>query len=370
MRKCQIPEEPESIRVSLGERSYSIDIGLSLWEHLAGFIELVLHASRVVVISDDIVGPIYEPKLAEAFEGKQWRTTYHQMPAGELNKNLATVQNLYTEILDAGCDRKTPIVALGGGVVGDTAGFIAATLLRGLPFIQAPATLLAMVDSSVGGKTGVDMPQGKNLVGAFYQPCRVIISVDTLKTLPVRELRAGMAEVIKYGIIWDSDFFTDLEAKVDALMAGDESERIKIIRRCCEIKAEMVSKDEHEGGLREILNFGHTAGHAIETVAGYGHLLHGEAVAIGMLIETAIAEQRGMVPASLRERLRILLQRTSLPVTPPTCDLDRIWDLMHADKKARGGSIRMVLPTAMGQVQTLSGIARKEFEVAWRTCSE
>ncbi len=362
--------QPETISVNLGDRSYPIEIGLSLWSHLAGYIEQLFHPSRVVVISDDRVGPLYGPHLKKTFGSQTWRTTFHWMKSGEQNKNLSTVQTLYAEILDAGCDRKTPIVALGGGVVGDTAGFIAATLLRGLSFVQVPTTLLAMVDSSVGGKTGVDMPQGKNLVGAFHQPSLVVISVDTLQTLPPREVRTGMAEVIKYGVIWDETFFTGLETKMDCLMKGDEQERIKIIRRCCEIKAEVVSKDERESGLREILNFGHTVGHAIEAANEYGHLLHGEAVSIGMIVETAIAEQRGLVKGTVRHRLHDLLQRTGLPFSPPECDLERIWNLMLADKKTRGGSIRMVLPLAMGRVETVGGIEREEFEKAWNLSLE
>ena len=362
--------QPKTIFVDLGDRTYPIEVGLALWSRLAGTIESLFHPSRIVVITDEIVGPLYEPPVKEVFGSQAWRTTYHRMPAGEQHKNLATVQMLFSEILNAGCDRKTPIVALGGGVVGDTAGFVAATLLRGLPFVQVPTTLLAMVDSSVGGKTGVDMPQGKNLVGAFHQPSLVVISVDTLETLPMREIRAGMAEVIKYGVIWDADFFTGLEAKVDALMAGDADERINVIRRCCEIKAEVVSKDERESGLREILNYGHTVGHAIEAATEYGHLLHGEAVAIGMVVETALAQQRGLVDGSVQQRLRSLLQKTGLPVSPPMCDLERIWNLMLADKKTRGGSIRMVLPVSMGHVETVGGIDRSEFEKAWSRCLE
>ncbi len=362
--------QPGTIFVDLGDRAYPIEIGQSLWRHLAEKIEALFHPSRIIVITDEVVGALYEPPVKEVFKSGTWQTTYHRMPSGEKHKNLSTVQKLYSEILDTGCDRKTPIVALGGGVVGDTAGFVAATLLRGLPLVQVPTTLLAMVDSSVGGKTGVDMPQGKNLVGAFHQPSLVVISVDTLKTLPVREIRAGMAEVIKYGVIWDSDFFTGLEARAEALMAGDENERIKVIRRCCEIKAEVVSKDERESGLREILNYGHTVGHAIEAATEYGHLLHGEAVSIGMVVESALAQQLGLVDGSVQQRLRDLLRKTGLPVSPPVCDPERIWNLMLSDKKTRGGSIRMVLPVALGRVETVSGIERKELEKAWDSCLE
>jgi 3-dehydroquinate synthase len=357
-----------TVQVELGDRSYRIDIGESLWSHLAASVAEELCPTRLAVITDTHVGPLYNSKLSKAFEGRPWKTTFHQMTAGEQHKNLATVEQLYTEVLDAGCDRKTPILALGGGVPGDTAGFVAATLLRGLPFVQVPTTLLAMVDSSVGGKTGVDMPHGKNLIGAFHQPSLVVISLDTLKTLPRREFSAGLAEVIKYGVIWDRALFESLERDVEGLLAGDSGQLARVIQRCCEIKAEVVSKDERESGLREILNFGHTAGHALEAATAYGELLHGEAISIGMLVETALAELRGAQLGDLRGRLGRLLYRAGLPISWSASDLDRIWDLMHADKKARAGKIRMVLPTDLGQVESVSGISREEFEQAWRTC--
>lgn len=356
------------VQVELGERSYPILIGSSLWSALAEEIASRFAPTRLAVISDSTVGPLYEPQLEAAFEDRPWKTSHHRMPAGESHKNLASVEALYHEILDVGCDRKTPILALGGGVPGDTAGFVAATLLRGLPFIQAPTTLLAMVDSSVGGKTGVDMPQGKNLIGAFHQPSLVVISLDTLKTLPQREISAGMAEVIKYGVIWDKELFGALEVGMEGLLSVDSEALPEVIARCCEIKAEVVSKDERESGLREILNFGHTVGHAIEAATEYGEWLHGEAISIGMLVETAIAETRGTQLGDLRGRLRGLLSRAALPTTPHKCDLDRIWRLMHADKKAREGRIRMVLPTRLGRVETVGGITQAEFEMGWKIC--
>jgi 3-dehydroquinate synthase len=357
------------VPVDLGDRSYSIDIGESLWDHLADSVQELFAPTRVVVITDETVGELYESRLFQAFYNRPWKATVHRMRAGEQHKTLATLQALYSDILDSGCDRKTPVLAMGGGVPGDTGGFVAATLLRGLPYIQMPTTLLAMVDSSVGGKTGVDMPQGKNLVGAFYQPSLVVASIDTLETLPAREFAAGMAEVIKYGVIWDATLFESLERDMAGLVGGNPEERLWVIRRCCEIKAEVVSKDERESGLREILNFGHTVGHAIEAATEYGSLLHGEAISIGMLVETALAEVLGEPLGDLRSRLKDLLEKAGLPTTPPEgYSLERIWDLMHADKKARAGKVRMVLPKSLGKVASFGDISREAFEQAWTAC--
>jgi len=355
----------QTVQVNLGDRSYSIQIGIDLWSSLAESLQTLFQPTRLLVISDTTVGPLYEPKLREALSNRDWNITWHQMPAGESHKNLETVQKLYTDILDAGCDRRTVLVALGGGVVGDVAGFVAATLLRGLPYIQVPTTLLAMVDSSVGGKTGVDMPHGKNLIGAFYQPALVCCCLEALDTLPPREFSAGLAEVIKYGVIRDADLFARLESSIDKLKAGDIDERAAIVQRCCEIKAEVVSSDERESGLREILNFGHTVGHAIEAAGGYEAMLHGEAISIGMVVETAIASKRGADLGDLPERLKNLLLKADLPTRCGEVNLDRIWELMHADKKARAGEIRMVLPTRLGDVRTESGITRQEFDQAF-----
>lgn len=358
------------VPVNLGDRSYSILIGANLWESLAERMATVLKPTRVVVISDTQVGPLYEGSLEKVFTARNWKTTYHRMRAGEENKNLASINQLYHEILDTGCDRKTPVVALGGGVPGDTAGFVAATLLRGLPFVQVPTTLLAMVDSSVGGKTGVDMPQGKNLVGAFHQPALVVISTDTLGTLPIREVRAGMAEVIKYGVIRDEDFFRSLEqAPVDSTNLG--SARLEqVIARCCEIKAEVVSADERESGLREILNFGHTVGHAIEAATEYGAFLHGEAVSIGMVVECAIARNRNLVSNKVFDEVSDVLSRHQLPIHVPDIGTERIWALMHSDKKAREGKIRMVLPDRLGSVRTVEGLGKGDLDRAWQDCRE
>ncbi|MCB9770270.1 MAG: 3-dehydroquinate synthase [Candidatus Omnitrophica bacterium] len=359
----------EIVRVDLGDRSYDIEIGVALWPRLAESLVENFHPKRAIVITDSNVGPLYEPKLEEAFRPSGIELSYHQMSAGEEHKNLDTVQTLYDEILSRGCDRKTPVIAMGGGVPGDTGGFVAATLLRGVPYIQVPTSLLAMVDSSVGGKTGVDTPHGKNLIGAFYQPALVSVSIDTLETLPKREVCAGLAEVIKYGVIWDAKLFEELESGIEKLVEGDRDSFIRIVKRCCEIKAEVVSKDEFESGLRAILNYGHTVGHAIEAATEYGEYLHGEGISVGMVVETEIAELLGRDLGDLKPRLKDLFQRANLPVTPPEhVEPARIWELMHSDKKTLGGDIRMVLPSELGNVDLVPGITRKVFEKAWGNC--
>ena len=356
----------ETVRVELGDRSYDIELGVALWNRLAQALTERFHPKRAIVVTDSNVGPLYEPKLVEAFRASGVELSFHRMNAGEEHKNLSTVQMLYDQILSRGCDRKTPLIAMGGGVPGDTGGFVAATLLRGIPFIQVPTSLLAMVDSSVGGKTGVDTSHGKNLIGAFYQPALVSISIDTLETLPSREVSAGLAEVIKYGVIWDSDLFAELETHIDRLLEGERDALIGIVKRCCQIKAEVVSKDEKENDLRAILNFGHTVGHAIEAATEYGEYLHGEAIAVGMVVETEIARCLGRELGDLLDREKELFTRAKLPTVPPAhVEPQRIWELMHSDKKTLGGEIRMVLPSALGKVDLVPGITREVFERAW-----
>lgn len=361
--------DSEVVHVDLGDRSYDIEIGVSLWGRLADVLTERFRPRRVAAVTDSNVGPLYESRLAGAFASSGVEISLHRMTAGEEHKNLATVARLYDEILTAGCDRRTPLIAMGGGVPGDVGGFVAATLLRGIPYIQVPTTLLAMVDSSVGGKTGVDAPQGKNLIGAFHQPALVAVSMEVLETLPARELSAGLAEVIKYGVIWDSTLFARLEASIEDLMNLRPDPLKATVRRCCEIKAEVVSKDEREEGLRAILNFGHTVGHALEAATEYGEYLHGEAISVGMVVETEIARLLGRDLGDLPGRLSNLFQRAKLPVEPPrTVDPERIWELMHSDKKTLGGDIRMVLPSELGKVDLVPGITREVFVKAWGMC--
>ncbi len=265
------------------------------------------------------------------------------LPDGEQHKNWQSLNLIFDHLLSRACDRKTVLVALGGGVIGDMTGFAAASYMRGVPFVQVPTTLLAQVDSSVVGKTAINHPLGKNMIGAFYQPHRVICDLATLDTLPARELRAGLAEVIKYGPIADPVFWTWLEAHIDELLAGDRAAMAHAVRRSCEIKADVVGQDEREGGLRAILNFGHTFGHAIESGMGYGQWLHGEAVACGMLLASDLSAELGLITESSATRLRQLIAKAGLPVQAPSMPMDRWFELMSVDKKATDGDIRYVL---------------------------
>jgi 3-dehydroquinate synthase len=272
-----------------------------------------------------------------------------ELPDGESYKSWESLNLIFDTLLGAACDRKTLIFALGGGVVGDMAGFAAACYMRGVPFVQIPTTLLAQVDSSVGGKTAINHPLGKNMIGAFYQPLRVIADLDTLDTLPERELSAGLAEVIKYGPIADGAFLDWIEANLDALLARDKASLAHAVKRSCEIKAWVVGQDERETGLRAILNFGHTFGHAIEAGLGYGEWLHGEAVGCGMVMAIDLSYRLGLVDAAYAERLTRLIERARLPIRGPALGADRYLELMRVDKKAEAGEIRFVVIEAPGR---------------------
>ncbi len=272
-----------------------------------------------------------------------------ELPDGEAHKDWTSLNLIFERLLGEGCDRRTVLFALGGGVIGDMAGFAAACYMRGVPFVQVPTTLLAQVDSSVGGKTAINHPLGKNMVGAFYQPQRVICDLDTLRTLPDRELSAGLAEVIKYGPIADAAFLDWIEAHLDELLAREPAALAHAVQRCCEIKATVVASDERETGLRAILNFGHTFGHAIETGMGYGQWLHGEAVGCGMVLASELSVRLGLMPAAFAERMRRLCERARLPVRAPDLGADRYLELMRVDKKSEGGEIRFIVIEALGR---------------------
>ncbi len=339
------------VPIALGDRSYDIHIGSGLLADPASWAGLPASADALIV-SNTTVAPLYAEALAAPLRQRHRRVLQLALPDGEEHKTAAVLEQVYDTLLGAGCDRKTVLYALGGGVVGDMTGFAAACYMRGVPFVQVPTTLLAQVDSSVGGKTAINHPLGKNMIGAFYQPARVLCDLDLLATLPAREFSAGLAEVIKYGPIADVEFLAWIEANLDALMARDRAALAHAVKRSCEIKAWVVGQDEREGGLRAILNFGHTFGHAIETGLGYGAWLHGEAVGCGMVLAAELSARLGLVDAALVPRLQALCCRAGLPVTAPPLSalpIERWMALMRVDKKAEGGEIRFVVIDGLGR---------------------
>jgi 3-dehydroquinate synthase len=340
-----------SVPIHLGERSYNILIGRGLLADAASWAGLPA-AADALIVSNTTVAPLYAAALAQQLAKQHRRVLTVALPDGEAHKDWATLNLIFDALLGAGCDRKTVVYALGGGVVGDMAGFAAACYMRGVPFVQVPTTLLAQVDSSVGGKTAINHPLGKNMVGAFYQPARVLCDLDLLDTLPARELSAGLAEVIKYGPIADLVFLDWIEQHIDALRAGDKAALAHAVQRSCEIKAWVVGQDEREAGLREILNFGHTLGHAIEPGMGYGAWLHGEAVGCGMVLATDLSVRLGLLDAAWLPRMQRLVARAGLPIQAPAMPLDRWMALMRLDKKAAAGEIRFVLVNGQGQAFT------------------
>ena len=333
---------PRRITIELAERSYPIEVGSGLLDSPATW-AATPPAATALIVTDTTVGPLYAARLEQALQGRYKTVHVLQLPDGEEHKNWQTLNLIFDALLERGSDRKTVLFALGGGVVGDMAGFSAASYMRGVPFVQVPTTLLAQVDSSVGGKTAINHPLGKNMIGAFYQPLLVVCDLDTLRTLPPRELSAGMAEVIKYGPIADMEFLEWIETHVDALMAGDPAALSHAVARSCEIKAWVVGQDERETGLRAILNFGHTFGHAIEAGLGYGQWLHGEAVGCGMVMAAQLSQRLGTVDASFVERLTALLRKAGLPVVGPPLGADRYLELMRVDKKAEAGEINFIV---------------------------
>ena len=342
----------EQVDIALGDRSYPIQIGGSLLAQLGGSDALPAGTSAFIV-TNETVAPLYAQALQRAISGKYKTVHTVVLPDGEEHKNWQTLQLIFDALLTHGADRKTVLFALGGGVVGDMTGFAAASYMRGVPFVQVPTTLLAQVDSSVGGKTAINHPLGKNMIGAFYQPQLVLCDLDTLETLPARELAAGLAEVIKYGPISDMEFLDWLESNMDALLRQDRAAMAHAVKRSCEIKAWVVGQDERESGLRAILNFGHTFGHAIEAGMGYGAWLHGEGVAAGMVMAAELSRRLGLVDEAFVLRLRTLLERAGLPTKGPRIDAQdnagRYLQLMRVDKKAEAGEIRFVLIDGPGK---------------------
>ena len=347
----------QEVPIDLGERSYRIAIGGGLLADAATYGDLP-RASTALIVSNTTVAPLYASALRSALSGRYAQIHEVHLPDGEAHKNWQTLQSIFDVLLKRGCDRKTVLFALGGGVVGDITGFAAASYMRGVPFVQVPTTLLAQVDSSVGGKTGINHPLGKNMVGAFYQPRRVICDLDVLGTLPTREFSAGLAEVIKYGPIADVEFFGWLEQHVDDLIAHERNALVHAVRRSCEIKASVVGQDERESGMRAILNFGHTFGHAIEAGMGYGVWLHGEGVGAGMVMAAELSHRLGLVDESFVSRLRTLIRRAGLPILGPLIDdkdnAGRYLQLMRLDKKSEAGEIKFVLIDGPGRAMLRS----------------
>jgi 3-dehydroquinate synthase len=359
----------ETLTIALGERSYPILIGQDLLDdpHL-----MARHvaARDVLVVTNTTVGPLYAARLSRGLAGKRVQTV--TLPDGEQYKTQAVLGQVYDALVAARLNRDGCVVALGGGVIGDMAGFAAACYQRGIDFVQVPTTLLAQVDSAVGGKTGINHPGGKNLIGAFHQPRAVIADLATLRTLPPRELRAGLAEVIKYGLISDAGFLGWIEDHLDALLALDTTALAQAVRRSCEIKARIVAADEREHGQRALLNLGHTFGHAIETAAGYGEWLHGEAVAVGMLLAADLSQRLGYLQAGDVERVRAVLHRAGLPLEAPRIGAGPALQLMGMDKKVLQGRIRLVLLRQVGDgivtgdypAEALQATLRDHFEAA------
>lgn len=343
-----------SLTVDLGERSYPILIGPGLLgtpDLLAPYV----HGRSALIVSNEIVGPLYLDKLRASLGDIQVDALV--LPDGEHTKNLDTLTRVYDRLLSKRHERSTTLIALGGGVTGDLTGFAAATYQRGVNFIQIPTTLLAQVDSSVGGKTGVNHPLGKNMIGAFYQPQCVVADIDTLATLPRRELQAGLSEVIKYGLLGNAAFLDWLDQHIDALLAGDVALLSEAVKICCEEKARIVAADEREGGVRALLNLGHTFGHAIEAAMGYGNWLHGEAVAAGMVMAADLSRRLGWISSEEAARARALIERAGLPGCPPEeMTAEQFMELMSVDKKVQQGKIRFVLLRAIGDAVVESNI--------------
>ena len=338
----------KTLHVDLASRSYPIYIGTHLLEQAALFEPHLKSSTTVFIVSNTTVAPLYAKTLMNTLSQLGKTVRLLELPDGESYKDWQHLQLIFDELLAHGADRQSMIVALGGGVVGDMAGFGAASFMRGIRFIQVPTTLLAQVDSSVGGKTGINHPLGKNMIGAFHQPVAVIADLNTLRTLPARELSAGLAEVIKHGAIADADFLDWIEANTGALLACDTDAMAHAVLRSCEIKSAVVSADEREGGIRATLNFGHTFGHAIESGLGYGEWLHGEAVGCGMVMAADLSARLGQISKMDAERLKRIIASMHLPIAPPKLGSQRFMELMQVDKKTEAGQIRYITLGSIG----------------------
>ena len=342
----------QTLTVNLDDRSYPIHVGENILDRLGEFLQQVGLRGKTAVISNPMVAQLYLDPVHDALRQSGFEVTPILVPDGETHKNLSSLTTIYDGLIKARLERKSCVLALGGGVVGDLAGFAAATYLRGVPYVQVPTTLLAQVDSSVGGKTGVNHEEGKNLIGAFYQPNLVVVDVAVLRTLPRRELVAGLAEVIKYGMTEDAALFQLLEDKIEGFLGVDRALSIQVIATCCAIKARVVEQDEREDDYRAVLNFGHTIGHALEAATGYRRFLHGEAVSVGMARATALSVRQGLCDAASLKRLTALVQRAGLPAEiPPEVSPQSLIQAMEIDKKVAGGKIKFVMSEGIGKTR-------------------
>lgn len=358
------------VAVDLGAESYAIYIGNSIQKELLEFLKAQSFSQNALLVTDTNVEPLYGERVKNLLEEAGLRAHVVSIPAGESSKSLAMADQVYTEAIEAGLDRKSPVIALGGGVVGDLAGFIAATYMRGVPFLQMPTSLLAQVDSSVGGKVAVNHRLGKNLIGAFYQPKGVFMDMTCLDTLPDRELYTGLGEIVKSGVIADAAFFSYLEEHAEAILHKAPKEMVHLVARSSEIKADVVGQDEKEAGLRRILNFGHTIAHAIEKETGYKRYNHGEAVAIGMLGAADISCQLGLARAEDMERLKKLIERLRLPTKAEGCTVDAMYQDISHDKKTIGGKVHWVLMNGIGSVTVRSDVPEHVVRSAMQHCIE
>jgi len=346
----------QPLNIDLGERSYDIFIGPNLLAKAGEFFSQVLQPSRIVLITHPFLFQLYGEKIFSGFKNQGWATDVVEVSEGETAKTLKRVEIIYDRLLALKCDRKSVLVALGGGVIGDLVGFVAATYQRGIPFVQIPTTLLSQVDSSVGGKTAVNHPKGKNMIGAFYQPRLVIADLNTLQSLPKNEFRAGLAEVIKYGIIYDANLFNYLEKNTEKILQMDKECLAHIIKTSCAIKAKVVEKDERENHYRMILNFGHTLGHAIEALTNYSRFIHGEAVAIGMVCAARLSYHLRKCSEETPRRIKELIKKCGLPTDFPDLDAQAIIESLYYDKKTTNNKIKFILVKEIGEIEIVEGM--------------
>jgi len=361
MANADSTSNQRELQVNLAERSYKIHIGQDCLQHIGNFLAEVMGRTRhaVVMFDENVEG--FSNQIFEQLVRAEWRASPIRIASGEQSKSVAEAGRIWEEMLAAHTDRGSAVIAVGGGVVGDLAGFMAATFARGIPLVQVPTTLLSQVDSSVGGKTGINLPGAKNIVGAFWQPSLVVIDSGTLETLPQREYVSGLAEVVKYGMILQPDLFEFLEQNAEAVLAKDPATVSHIIEQSCRAKAMVVEEDEREtSGRRATLNYGHTFGHALESITGYGKLLHGEGVAIGMHMAATMAAQLSRIDLELVERQAALLKELQLPTHSPAADPQEMWQVMQHDKKVEHGKLRFILPTRLGHVELVEGIEQSQ----------